>query len=65
MEKIKARARALSRVTERAIERSRLSDERREQLHRAWRIAKEKRLERERKRERGRAFGLDLTLFDK
>jgi hypothetical protein len=65
LEKIKARARALSRVTERAIERSRLADERREQLHRAWRVAKEKRLERERKRERGRAFGLDLDLFDK
>lgn len=65
LEKIKARARALSRVTEKAIQRSRLSDERREQLHRAWRLAKERRLERERKRERGRAFGLDLDLFDK
>jgi len=64
LEKMKARARALARVTERAIERSRLSDERREQLHRAWRLAKERRLERERKRERGRAFGLDLDLFD-
>ncbi|MFN3627699.1 MAG: relaxase/mobilization nuclease domain-containing protein [Parvibaculum sp.] len=64
LEKIKARAQALARVTERAIQRSRLSDERREQLHRTWRLAKERRLERERKRERGQAFGLDLSLFD-
>jgi len=33
-------------------------------MHRAWRQAKERRLEQERKLERGRPFGLDLNLFD-
>jgi hypothetical protein len=64
LEKIRARARALSHVTERAIQQANLSDERRKQMHRAWRQANERRLEQERKHERGRPFGLDLNLFD-
>lgn len=64
LEKIRKRARALSHVTDRAIKRANLSDERRKQMHRAWRQAKERKLEQERKKERGRTFGLDLELFD-
>jgi len=64
LDKIRTRARALSHVTERAIQQANLSDERRKQMHRAWRQANERRLEQERKHERGRPFGLDLNLFD-
>lgn len=65
LEKIRQRARAMSHVTDRAIQQANLSEDRRKQIHRAWRTAQERKLERERKRERGRAFGLDLGLFDK
>jgi len=62
--RIKARARALSRVSARAIRESRLSDERKEQLDLAHRRAQDRRRQREKQRERGRAFGLDLGMFD-
>ncbi|MEW5424624.1 hypothetical protein [Amorphus sp. 3PC139-8] len=47
---IRLRARALDRVNHRMFEKSRIADERVEQLHRAWR----RHHERQRKRERGR-----------
>ncbi|MGX1101134.1 relaxase/mobilization nuclease domain-containing protein [Amorphus sp. MBR-141] len=49
---IRLRARALDRVNHRMFEKSRLADERIDQLHRAWRKHNER--ERERERERGR-----------
>lgn len=61
--KIQARARALSRVTGKAIRESKLSDERKQQLDLAHRRAQERRRHRERQRERGKAYGLDLDLF--
>lgn len=50
MEKIKARARALDRVTGDLIHRAELADERKEQLHRAWRRHAERKRQRERER---------------
>jgi len=58
--KIRRRSRALSRLTDAAIRRSTLADERKEQLERARRLQKERQLERSRKRERGKALGIDL-----
>ena len=49
---IRLRARALDRVNHRMFEKSRLADERIEQLHRAWR----RHHERQRERERGRGW---------
>jgi hypothetical protein len=60
--KIAARSRALDRVTEQAIRRSRFADERKEQLHRAYLRAKERSLERQRKRERQKALGLEIDI---
>lgn len=62
--KVRRRARALSRLSDEAIRKSGLADDRKEQLERARRLQKERRLERERKRERGKQFGLDIDLFD-
>ena len=57
MEKIKARARALDRVTGDLIHRAELADERKEQLHRAWRRHAERKRQRERERA-ARGLGL-------
>lgn len=62
--KIAARARALERLSEKALKRANLADDRKEQLERAWRLHRKRQLERERTKERGRPFGLDLDLFD-
>lgn len=62
-QKIRARARAMERVTDRAFRESNLADHRKQQLERAWRIERERRLERARERERGETFDLDLSLF--
>lgn len=62
-EKIRARARAMERVTERAFRESNVADHRKHQLERAWRKERERRLERARERERGDAYDLDLSLF--
>lgn len=51
-DKIKARTRALERVTGDTIARSILADERKEQLHLAWRRHKERKRDRDRRRER-------------
>ena len=64
LQKVKLRALALSRVTEKAIRQSRLSDERKEQLDKAYRRMKERQRARSKERERGDAFGLDLDMFD-
>jgi len=58
--KIRRRSRALSRLTDAAMRRSSLADDRKEQLERARRLQKERQLERSRKRERGKALGIDL-----
>jgi len=58
--KIRRRSRALSRLTDAAVRRSTLADERKEQLERARRLQKERQLERSRKRERAKALGIDL-----
>jgi hypothetical protein len=64
LQKVKLRALALSRVSEKAIRQSRLSDARKEQLDKAYRRMKERQRARSRERERGDAFGLDLDMFD-
>lgn len=51
LEKVKARARALDRVNGDLIHRARLADERKEQLHRAWRRHAERKRQRERERQ--------------
>ncbi|MGE3627973.1 MAG: relaxase/mobilization nuclease domain-containing protein, partial [Hyphomicrobiales bacterium] len=57
IEKVKARARALDRVTGDMIHKARLADERKAQLHRAWRRHQERRRQRERERQtRGLGF---------
>lgn len=61
---IKRRSRALGRVNAKMIREAKLADERKQQLHEAWRRNEARRIERERQRERGRAFGLELDLFD-
>jgi len=58
--KIRRRSRALSRLTDEAMRRSSLANDRKEQLERARRLQKERQLERSRKRERGKALGIDL-----
>tara|TARA_R110000782_G_scaffold268961_3_gene366206 strand:+ start:1953 stop:3791 length:1839 start_codon:yes stop_codon:yes gene_type:complete len=58
------RAKALGRVTRKAIRQSDLTDERKEQLERVRNRYEERKRERTRQRERGRAFDLDLDLFD-
>ncbi|WP_420419648.1 relaxase/mobilization nuclease domain-containing protein [Pacificispira sp.] len=58
--KIRRRSRALSRLTNEAIRRSTLADDRKEQLERARRLQKERQLERSRKREHSKALGIDL-----
>jgi hypothetical protein len=63
LDKVRARARAMERVTERAFRESHVADDRKTQLERAWRKERERRLERARERERGGAFDLDLSLF--
>lgn len=57
VEKIKARARALDRVTGQMIHVSELEDARKEQLHRAWRRHAERKRQRERERA-ARGLGL-------
>lgn len=57
IEKVKARARALDRVTGEMIHKARLAEERKEQLHRAWRRHAERKRQREREREM-RGLGL-------
>lgn len=57
LEKVKARARALDRVNAEMIQRARLADERKEQLHRAWRRHAERKRQRERERQ-ARELGL-------
>lgn len=51
MEKVKARAHALDRVTGDMIQKARLAEERKAQLHRAWRRHDERRRQRERERQ--------------
>ena len=51
LEKIKRRAQALNRVTAKLIEQSNLTDERKQQLTKAWRQHRERQRERGRKRE--------------
>jgi hypothetical protein len=58
--KIRRRSRALSRLTDEAMRRSSLADDRKEQLERARRLQKERQLERSRKRDRGKALEIDL-----
>jgi len=58
--KIRRRSRGLSRLTDEAMRRSSLADDRKEQLERARRLQKERQLERSRKRERGKVLGIDL-----
>ena len=58
--KIRRRSRALTRLTDAAMRRSTVADNRKEQLERARRLQNERRLERSRKRERGKALGIDL-----
>jgi len=60
MTKIRRRSRALTRLTDAAIRRSSLADDRKEQLERARRLQRERQLERSRKRERSKALGIDL-----
>lgn len=50
LEKIKARAKALDRVTGDMIHKARLAEDRKEQLYRAWRKHEERRRQRERER---------------
>lgn len=50
LEKIKARAKALDRVTGDMIHKARLAEDRKEQLYRAWRKHQERRRQRERER---------------
>lgn len=63
IQKIRARANALERVTERAFRESRVADERKVQLEKAWRKERERRRKLEKERDRGDAFGLDLSNF--
>lgn len=58
--KIRRRSRALSRLTDEAMRRSTLADDRKEQLERARRLQKE----RSRKRERDKGLGVDLDVLD-
>ncbi|WP_416799476.1 relaxase/mobilization nuclease domain-containing protein [Ciceribacter azotifigens] len=60
LEKVKSRARALDRLNGEMIRTARLSDERREQLERAWRKHQERKRELERKRALERGLGLGL-----
>ena len=55
---------ALERLSEKALKRANIADDRKEQLDRAWKLHKKRQLELERTKERGRPFGLDLDLFD-
>ena len=64
MQSIKRRARALNRVNEKMIREAKIADERKEQLYEAWRRGEARKIERSRRRERGRAFGLELDFFD-
>lgn len=58
MARIKARARALDRLTEKALKRSSLAEDRKQQLDRAYKQHRERQRELERARERERGLGL-------
>ncbi len=60
MARIKARARALNRLTEKALKRSSLAEDRKEQLNKAYKQYRERQRELERARERDRGLGFDL-----
>ncbi|CCQ74239.1 relaxase/mobilization nuclease domain-containing protein [Magnetospira sp. QH-2] len=62
--KVRRRARALTRVTTEAIYKSGLAEDRKIQLDRARRVQAEKRLEQQRKRERGKALDINIGLFE-
>ena len=58
--RIKARARALDRVTEKALKRSSLAEDRKEQLNKAYKQHRERQRELERARERDRGLGFEF-----